>query len=208
MACTLGTDRLRPGTAGLPAVTQINLLPWREKRREQRRKRYYAVLGVVAALGAVLVLAGNFLAGLQVEHQEARNRALQDEIRILDAQITRIRNLDRHRQALVERIDTIRELQAAGPVAVHLFDQIAHAVPEGIYFTDLKRQGERLAISARADSDARISALMRRLDASPWLRESSLRTIESREVEGRPLREFQFEVLQDSPRRPSAAGAS
>ncbi len=177
----------------------INLLPWREQRRAQRQKQFYAMAGVAALVGAALVLAGYAYMNSRIEHQESRNQMLQSEIRILDQQIARIRTLDRQRQDLIDRIEVIQTLQASRPEAVYLFDQMVLTLPEGTFFQELRQEGERIRLAGRAESNARISALMRRVDASPWLRDSTLQIIETREEGRLQVRDFRLEVFQTRP---------
>lgn len=177
----------------------INLLPWRAQRRAQRQKQFFVMAGVAALVGASLVLAGYTYMNGRIEHQEARNQMLQSEIRVLDRQIARIRTLDSQRQDLIDRIEVIQTLQASRPEAVHLFDQMVRTLPEGTFFRELRQEGERIRLVGRAESNARISALMQRVDASPWLRDSMLQIIETRQEGRLQVRDFRLEALQTRP---------
>jgi len=177
----------------------INLLPWREQRRAERQKQFIVTVGLAAVLGALLVFGAHVYMNALIEHQQARNQMLQAEIRVLDRQIARIRELDRQRQNVVDRIQVIQTLQASRPEAVHLFDQIVRTLPEGTYFRELRQEGERIRLVGRAESNARISALMRRVDASPWLRDSTLQIIETRQEGPIQVRDFRLEASQARP---------
>jgi len=177
----------------------INLLPWRERRRAERQKQFYTMAVIAALVGAALVFAAHTFVNTLIEHQEARNQMLQAEIRVLDRQIARIRELDRQRQAVIDRIDVIQTLQASRPEAVHLFDQLVLTLPEGTFFRELRQEGERIRLVGRAESNARISALMRRVDASPWLRDSTLQIIETRQEGPLQVRDFRLEATQTRP---------
>jgi len=177
----------------------INLLPWRERRRAERRKQFYSMVAVAALVGVGLVLAGHIYMNMLIEHQESRNQTLQAEIRVLDRQIARIRELDRQRQNVIDRIQVIQTLQASRPEAVHLFDQMVRTLPEGTYFRELRQEGERIRLVGRAESNARISALMRRVDSSPWLKDSTLQIIETRQEGPLQVRDFRLEASQTRP---------
>ena len=185
----------------------INLLPWRAQRRAQRQKQFYATTVVAAIVGAALVLAGVTYMNSRIDHQEARNQMLQSEIRVLDRQIARIRDIDRQRQNVVDRIEVIQTLQASRPEAVHLFDQMVRTLPEGTFFQELRQEGDRIRLVGRAESNARISALMRRVDASPWLRDSTLQIIETRQEGPLQVRDFRLEALQTRPVANDEAGS-
>lgn len=185
-------------------MIQINLLPWRDRRREHRQKQFFAVLGGAVVVGGLLVFAAYAFMNAQIDNQNARNQMLQSEIRVLDRQIARIRELDEQRQMLNDRIEVIQTLQASRPEAVHLFDQLVLSLPPGMYFRELRREGDRLRLVGRAESNARISALMRRVDASPWLSDSTLQIIETRQDGALQVRDFRVEARQV---RPAAAPA-
>jgi type IV pilus assembly protein PilN len=184
----------------------INLLPWRAQRRAQRQKQFYGMAVVAAVVGAALVLAGVTYMNSRIDHQEARNQMLQSEIRVLDRQIERIRDIDRQRQNVIDRIEVIQTLQASRPEAVHLFDQMVRTLPEGTFFQELRQEGDRIRLVGRAESNARISALMRRVDASPWLRDSTLQIIETRQEGPLQVRDFRLEALQTRPAVNDEAG--
>lgn len=177
----------------------INLLPWRAQRRAQRQKQFYATAVVAAIVGAALVLAGVTYMNSRIDHQDARNQMLQSEIRTLDRQIARIRDIDRQRQNVIDRIEVIQTLQASRPEAVHLFDQMVRTLPEGTFFQELRQEGDRIRFVGRAESNARISALMRRVNDSPWLRDSTLQIIETRQEGPLQVRDFRLEALQTRP---------
>jgi type IV pilus assembly protein PilN len=177
----------------------INLMPWRERRRAERRKQFYSMVAVAAVIGAGLVLAAHTYVNMLIEHQESRNQILQAEIRLLDQKIARISELDRQRQAVIDRIEVIQTLQASRPEAVHLFDQLVRTLPEGTYFRELRQEGERIRLVGRAESNARISALMRRVDDSPWLQDSALQIIETRQEGPLQVRDFRLEATQTRP---------
>lgn len=186
----------------------INLLPWREQRRAERQKQFIAMVGVAAVAAAGVVFGAYLFIGSLIEHQEARNQMLQAEIRVLDRQIARIRELDRQRQSVVDRIEVIQTLQASRPEAVHLFDQLVLTLPEGTFFRELRQEGERIRLVGRAESNARISALMRRVDSSPWLRDSTLEIIETRQEGPLLVRDFRLEARQTRPANEETEGGA
>ena len=185
----------------------INLLPWRAQRRAQRQKQFYATAVMAAIVGAALVLAGVTYMNSRIDHQDARNQMLQSEIRTLDRQIARIREIDQQRQNVIDRIDVIQTLQASRPEAVHLFDQMVRTLPEGTFFQELRQEGDRIQFVGRAESNARISALMRRVNDSPWLRDSTLQIIETRQEGLLQVRDFRLEALQTRPGTNDEAGS-
>ncbi|WP_018232846.1 PilN domain-containing protein [Thioalkalivibrio thiocyanodenitrificans] len=180
-------------------MSQINLLPWREQRRKEQQKEFGIIAGLCAAVAVVAVFFAHVYVNGLIEHQEARNSYLQNEIRILDRQIAEIRDLEATRQALIDRMNVIQELQASRPVVVRLFDEMVTTLPDGTYLTLIEQRDANLTIRGRAESNARISAMMRNLEASPWFGEPTLNVIETREANGVRTRDFSLRVGQTTP---------
>ncbi|SFM70051.1 type IV pilus assembly protein PilN [Ectothiorhodospira mobilis] len=180
-------------------MSHINLLPWREQQRKEQQKEFT----VLAVLVGLACLVGIFLTHIsinaQIGYQERRNTYLENEIRILDRQIREIRDLEATRQALLDRMTIIQELQASRPLAVRLFDEIVNTLPDGTYLTRLTQRGMNLELAGRAESNARVSAFMRNLEASPWFGEPTLQVIETREADGVRLSDFRLTVPQTAP---------
>ncbi|UTW47893.1 PilN domain-containing protein [Bacterioplanoides sp. SCSIO 12839] len=149
-------------------MANINLLPWREERREQRNKDYHT------ALVAVALFAGFLLYLVYGYYQDAtnaqgiRNAYLEKEAKVLDAKIDEIRTLQDTRKELIERMELIQALQGNRPVIVRIFDELARSVPDDLYFTDLSVKGEQISLSGVAKSNNRVAAVMRNLDRSDW----------------------------------------
>lgn len=150
-------------------MPQINLLPWREELRKERNKEF----GVSAAIAAVLMGAVWFAVHThfeqRIEFQTQRNTLLESEIAKLNAKIKQIKQLDAEKQRLLARMEIIQRLQSSRPEVVHLFDEIVTTLPEGVYYTSITQRGRNLNIQGLAQSNARVSTLMRQLDASPYL---------------------------------------
>lgn len=161
-------------------MAHINLLPWREEQR-QEQTRQFATLTVLSLIltGAVVFLV-HVTFNNQIDHQKYRNKMLQDEIKTLDASLKQIATLEETKEQLLSRMDVIQSLQQRRPQIVHLFDDFVRTVPEGIFLTDIKQQGEQLTIMGVAESNGRVSAYMRNIDAAAWMSTPKLKVIETR----------------------------
>ena len=184
-------------------MARINLLPWREERREVRRKRFLLVLvtAMMGAMGAVLV-ANQVISGA-IDRQVVRNDYIGKQIAVVDERITQINDLKAHRQQLIERMRIIRDLQGNRQISGRMFDQLARALPDGVYFTEVKMTGKTLSITGAAQSNSRVSDLMRNLEASDWFDAPSLtevKTTAAGQVE--PASVFQLTVRQTQPATP------
>lgn len=158
-------------------MANINLLPWREKDRERRKKAFFATLGAAALLAGALLGAGHLYMQGEINGQRARNNYLQEQIAVLDSKIAEIRNLQDQKRALTERMAVIQDLQGRRPVIVRLFDELVRTLPEGVYYDNVTRTGDVISINGVADSNNRVSTLMRYLDDSEWFAEPNLRQI-------------------------------
>jgi type IV pilus assembly protein PilN len=171
----------------------LNLLPWREARRV-KRQRQFVVTSITTAVGAfALLLLVNWYISGRIDNQQQRNRTLTAEIAKLDQQIATIENLKNERQRLLSRKTVIEELQVNRTLMVHLFDELATTVPEGLSLTRVQQQGNKLFIDGMTQSNARVSTYLRNIDASAWLHDPELIIIEE-EDEATPDQPYSFRV--------------
>ncbi len=155
-------------------MAQINLLPWREERRQERKREFLVILAMVAVLGAALVFLADRMVNSQIDYQNSRNNYLNSHIQELNKQVAEIKELQKRRNQLIERMRVIQELQGTRPVIVRILDQIVRTVPDGVFYTHLKNTNRKISINGIAESNNRVSSLMRRLDASDWLASPNL----------------------------------
>ena len=180
-------------------MAQINLLPWREERRQALKKSFLVTLGLVAAMGALLLLLGDQVVTNKIETQKARNNYLSKEIKVLDKQVEEIKNLERRRKQLLERMEVIQRLQGNRPIIVRVLDQLVRTVPDGVFYTSLKTRGKSISISGVAESNNRVSSLMRRLDASEWLANPNLDKVSAALKYGDQATTFNLTVRVQAP---------
>lgn len=160
-------------------MPRINLLPWREELRKRRQREFAMAAGAAVVAAGLMTLLANFTYSSMIEHQEARNARLEAEIAELQKAIEEIDGLERQKERLLARMEIIEELQRSRPEIVHLFDEIVRTTPDGIFLTDIKQTGRDVEIRGRAQSSTRVSAFMRNIDASEWLEDPDLDSIEA-----------------------------
>lgn len=158
-------------------MARINLLPWRDWERERKKKEFLTNLGGALVLGGILVFTGGWMLDSSVETQNLRNSFLQQKISALDERIKEIKNLRSQREQLLARMRVIQDLQGNRPVIVRVFDEMVTTLAKGVHYRSLKMSGAGLSISGTAESNNRISALMRNLDGSDWFKEPNLKSI-------------------------------
>ena len=151
------------------SAIRINLLPHREQKRQARQRQFYTLMISLAILGlAVIALVHGILAA-KIESQESRNKVLKTEIAKLDEQIKEIDKLRDQIQAVLARKQVVETLQGNRSEAVHLLDQLVRQLPDGIYIRSVKQVDAKVTMVGYAQSNARVSTLMRNIEASPWL---------------------------------------
>jgi len=161
-------------------MAHINLLPWREEQRQEQTRQFATVTVLSMVLTGAIIFMVHVTFNNQIEHQKLRNKILQDEINTLDDSLKQIATLEETKEQLLSRMDVIQSLQQRRPQIVHLFDDFVRTVPEGIFLTNIKQQGEELTIKGVAESNGRVSAYMRNIDASDWMATPKLKVIETK----------------------------
>lgn len=176
-------------------MARINLLPWREERRRERTRQFLIMLGVAAALAVLATFGAKLFMDNWLDYQERRNAYLESEIAEMDKKIREIERLEETRSRLLARKEIIEELQRNRSQMVHLFDELARTIPDGVYLTSVRQSGSRLTLNGVAESSARVSAYMRNIEDSDWLAKPELQVIETvqRQDEGR-VRQFTLEA--------------
>ena len=150
-------------------MPHINLLPWREEQRTQRNKDFLVTCAVFALITLCAIGGVHYWFNQLIGHQDARNSYLEDQITSLNKKIGAIKDLKSEREALLARMQIIEQLQASRPEIVHLFDEIVLTLPDGVFYTKITQKGRGLNLEGIAQSNARVSTLMRNIEASPWL---------------------------------------
>lgn len=159
-------------------MPRINLLPWRDELREQRRNQFFMALGAAAAGAGLALLVSNMTFGSIIGHQSDRNRLLQTEIDGLNIRIEEILSLEQKKARLLARMEIIEQLQRSRPGIVHVFEELVTTLPNGVYLNSIKQSGQRVEIVGAAESNTRVSALMRNIDGSEWLSKPDLEVVE------------------------------
>ena len=158
-------------------MANINLLPWREWERERKQKEFLGQIAAVLLVAIVGVFGAGYYLDNSIEHQESRNDFLDRKIKLFDQQIAEISMLRREREALLARMQVISELQGNRPVIVRVFDEVVQTLAKGVHYKMADMSGTTLTVQGVAESNNRISALMRNLDASEWFSQPNLRGI-------------------------------
>ncbi|MEZ5501755.1 MAG: PilN domain-containing protein [Halioglobus sp.] len=187
-------------------MAQINLLPWREERRQNLKKEFLATVALVVALAAGLVLLADGIVNSQIENQVSRNQYLTDNIKELDKQVAEIRDLQKRRDQLLDRMRVIQELQGNRPIIVRVMDQLVRTVPDGVFYTKITAKDKKITISGVAESNNRVSSLMRRLDASEWLANPVLDKVHEAREFGDQANKFVLTVNVQAPAIEDEAG--
>ncbi|MGI9272348.1 MAG: PilN domain-containing protein [Woeseiaceae bacterium] len=179
-------------------MPRINLLPWREAERKKRQRDFGVAMagGVVAAI--LCVLGTIFVYSQMIDNQKDRNERLNQEIAELEKSIEEIDGLERQKERLLARMEIIEQLQASRPEIVHLFDEMARQLPEGVYLTGMKQLGSNVEVRGVAQSSTRVSALMRQVDSSDWMTSPEVDRVETTTAGSSRQAEFIVKLKQKS----------
>lgn len=167
-------------------MTQINLLPWREQKREQEKKLFTNMVITSAVITFFIVIVVHYYASELVGNQTTRNQLIQNEIDSLDNQIKEIKSLKQTKQALISRMSIVQNLQSTRTLMVHLFDELIKVLPPGVYVTQLERKKDIVTLWGYSESNANISILMRNIESNEWIQNPSLTEIKKMDDNTQP----------------------
>lgn len=180
-------------------MAKINLLPWREAYRQEKKREF---LGVIAGVGLAAVFGAYvWVSNVQnaIENQNARNQLLNQEIAKLDAQVKEISEIKKVRDDLLARIKVITDLEGTRPVIVRYFDELARAIPDGVWLTSAERVGNIVTIEGVAESYNRIASFLRNLESSDWYASHNLISVDAAPEEGEDASRFKMTVETSAP---------
>lgn len=180
-------------------TTHINLLPWRETLRKERKRQFASIAGGIALLMAAVIFYVHLHINGLVEYQNSRNALLETEIAKVDESIKEIRELETKKTQLLNRMTVIQDLQTRRPLSVHLLDELVRTLPEGLVLTKVTQKDADLELEGVAQSNARISAFMRNLEDSLWFSSPKLEVIQAQDKAGNRVSKFVLKVKQLSP---------
>jgi type IV pilus assembly protein PilN len=161
-------------------MPRINLLPWRDQERKERRLAFFVSLGGAAVAAVVVTFVVYLLYSSMISGQERRNEQLRAEIKKVDRQIEQINDLESQKQRFISRMQVIDKLQRSRSEEVRLFDEVAKNMPDGTYLTSFKQTEKKLRFEGVALSSTRVSALMRGISASQYMKDPELEVVESK----------------------------
>ena len=191
-------------------MIRINLLPWREARRKAHNLQFYVLMGMVAGLAGSIVLLVHGYYATRISIQDERNRFLQNENAKLDKEIAEIKKLKEEIQSLLSRKRVIETLQADRSQTVFLLEQLVRQTPDGVYLKSVTQKGAAVSLTGYAQSNARVSTLMRNFESSDFLQNPVLVEIKAVNVDNRRLSQFVMHVSIKPPQAepPEAKGAA
>lgn len=175
-------------------MAKINLLPWREALRAEKKKEFITLVCAVLVVAIISAFGWDRLISSQIEAQNGRNALLKAEIAKLEKQVTEIKELKKRRQDLLDRMQVIQELQGNRPEIVRIYDEFVRSVPDGVYFSKMTRKDKQVSLEGYAESNNRVSTLMRQLDASYKFTEPNLTKVQANDTLGEDGSRFEMRV--------------
>ena len=160
-------------------MSSVNLLPWREERRERQQREYKAILVFTVLLAGFVGYLVNDQVTASRDYQKQRNQFLTQQIRALDQQIIEVSEVRETRNQLIDRLTLIRDLQDNRPAIVYIFDEIVRATPEDLYLTEIRAKEDKISLRGRAKVNRRVAELMKNCDDSKWFTDPELVMVET-----------------------------
>lgn len=180
-------------------MAQINLLPWRQAYREEKKREFITILFGVALLSALCAYIWISSVEAAIENQNSRNKLLQDEIAKLEAQVKEIAEIKKVREDLLARIKVIQDLEGTRPVIVRYFDDFVRCIPDGVFITSMSKKGGTITLEGVAESYNRVAAFMRKLDESEWFADPKLFSVAAAPSQGEQANSFRMTVNTSAP---------
>ncbi len=180
-------------------MAKINLLPWREAYRKEKKEQFLAIIGGIVLLSGFFAYLWVVSVESSIENQQARNHLLETEIANFDKQVKEIADLKKVRDDLLARIKIIQDLQGTRPLIVRYFDNFVRSIPDGVHITMLSSYGNVLSLEGIAESYNRVATLMRNLDASDWFAGPNLTSVIAVPSEGEQAQAFKMTVSTVEP---------
>ncbi len=180
-------------------MAKINLRPWREELRAEKQKQFVVMILGAAIIASGLVFLWKSDMDSRIAYQQSRNAYIETAARKLDEQIKEIEDLKRKRDELLARMQVIQDLQGKRPVIVRVFDELVRTLPDGLFYMDLRRTDDSLDIVGMAESNSRISSLMRQFEESEWFTDPNLSNVSAADSRRAGYSEFNLSVQQKTP---------
>lgn len=177
-------------------MAHINLLPWREELRAQRKKNFIMSVFLAAVLAAGVVGLVHMYFVERTDYQNARNTFIEQQITQLESKIKEIEALEREKERLLARMKAIETLQTSRPIIVRLFDELVTTMPEGVHLKEVIQKNDVVTVKGIARSNARVSNFMRNVEASEWVKNPELTIIETRNADGTRISNFTLTFKQ------------
>jgi len=179
-------------------MTKINLLPWREIHRTKKQNEFFVLLSIGIAIACGLVIFSQQFVQSKIDNQVARNNFLEREIQALQLELKEISKLESTKDSLLSRMEIVQTLQTKRPQIVHVFHELAELLPNGVFLTSMKQNEEKIILEGKAESNARVSSLMRQLDGSDWFTSPDLEVINADRSTG--ISTFKLSLMQSKPK--------
>ncbi len=180
-------------------MAKINLRPWREELRAEKQRQFIVMLFGALIIAAGLVFLWQTAVQGQIDHQQSRNSYIENAMRDLEQQIAEIEDLRERREELLSRMQVIQDLQGQRPVIVRAFDELVRSVPEGLFFQSIEKSGDTVSIVGMAESNSRISSLMRNFEQSDWFGNPNLTNVSAADQRRAGFSQFNMTVEQVVP---------
>jgi type IV pilus assembly protein PilN len=156
-------------------MIRINLLSV-DRERGKRRPAFQLAQRLTVACSLILLATALAIGWWywSINTQSARLNeeiaAAQRDTQVLRALILQVEEFDQRRGQLQERVALIEQLRRGQSEPVHLLDQISRSLPDMLWLTEIKQQGNTLAITGRCTAMTAVSDFVTNLAASGYFK--------------------------------------
>lgn len=185
-------------------MANVNLLPWRDAQRQEKKKEFFTILAGFCVLGLLCGFVWVTSVQSSIDNQNSRNTRLTNEIKALEEQVKEIQGLRQQKAELIARMDVIQVLEGTRPVIVRYVDDLVRAVPDGVFFTLVQRTGDNFILHGFAESQPRVADLLRNIDKSDWFKNPGLNYSRANNQHGEGMFEFDIRASADAPSQNSS----
>ncbi len=180
-------------------MPSINLRPWREELRAEKQRNFITSLIVVLVVAVVLVFLWQDFVSSELDKQKSRDNHSRSSMAEPDKETKEIKGLKSEKQELLDRMKVIQDLQGTRPVIVRVMDEMVRTLPDGLYYESMERKGDDISITGLAESNNRISGLMRNFETSVWFANPNLKDVSAIKGGEATLNSFDLSVKQVTP---------
>jgi len=172
-------------------MIKVNLLPYREKKKEVQSKSQVVILGVLGVAFAVLLGGFHIFTVMKLSDLENQVQSTQQTLQQLKSSIGDINHYKKAKEILEKRLHIISYLEKNRFAKVYFLDELTSMVPANkVWIKSMKETEADVKIDGFAKDNIAIAKFMRNLEKSKHLTTVDLISSKQTEIAGNKLKQF------------------